>query len=166
MHGTIYLYLKTEDDLQRRCVPWMWRTFFLFVALYVGVTIYTLVEVPRATANFEDYPIFWVVAVLNLLAVANIPRAIHKGRPGYAFVSSCCVIAAFGFLFCAGIYPNLVPATDAAMSLTIYGTARSSPKTLRIMLIIAAIGMPFVLAYTTVIYWTFRGKVQLGEGAY
>ena len=29
-----------------------------------------------------------------------------------------------------------------------------------------AIGMPFVLAYTSVIYWTFRGKVQLGENSY
>jgi cytochrome d ubiquinol oxidase subunit II len=34
------------------------------------------------------------------------------------------------------------------------------------MLVIAAIGMPFVLAYTGIIYWTFRGKVRLGEGSY
>jgi cytochrome d ubiquinol oxidase subunit II len=34
------------------------------------------------------------------------------------------------------------------------------------MLIIAAVGMPFVLTYSAVIYWTFRGKVKLGEHSY
>ena len=49
--------------------------------------------------------------------------------------------------------------------MTIYNAA-SSPKTLTIMLIIAAVGMPFVLAYSGIIYWTFRGKVVLGEHSY
>jgi cytochrome d ubiquinol oxidase subunit II len=34
------------------------------------------------------------------------------------------------------------------------------------MLIIAAVGMPFVLAYTSIIYWTFRGRVELDEHSY
>ena len=49
--------------------------------------------------------------------------------------------------------------------LTMYN-ASSSPLTLTIGLIIVAIGFPFVLAYTGVIYWTFRGKVELGENSY
>jgi cytochrome d ubiquinol oxidase subunit II len=31
---------------------------------------------------------------------------------------------------------------------------------------IAFLGMPFVLAYTAVIYWVFRGKVELGSQSY
>ena len=46
-------------------------------------------------------------------------------------------------------------------SLTIYNAA-SSQKTLGIMLIVAAIGMPFVIAYTSVIYWVFRGRIAIG----
>ena len=34
------------------------------------------------------------------------------------------------------------------------------------MLIIAIIGMPIVLTYTAIIYWTFRGKVELGKFSY
>lgn len=49
--------------------------------------------------------------------------------------------------------------------MTIFNAA-SSPKTLGIMLIIAAVGMPFVLTYSGVIYWTFRGKVKLGDHSY
>jgi cytochrome bd-type quinol oxidase subunit 2 len=28
------------------------------------------------------------------------------------------------------------------------------------------IGMPFVLTYTVVVYWVFRGKVELGKFSY
>ena len=54
---------------------------------------------------------------------------------------------------------------DPAHSLTIYNAA-SSPKTLGIMLTIAAIGVPVVLAYTVSIYWIFRGKVKLDRMSY
>jgi len=82
MHGTIYLYLKTEGDLQRRIHGWMWKTFGIFLVFYLFVTIFTLVDVPLATRNFRAHPWVWIVVVLNILAIANIPRAIHLGRPG------------------------------------------------------------------------------------
>ena len=59
----------------------------------------------------------------------------------------------------------MTASNDPANSVTIFSAA-SSPKTLTIMLIIAAVGMPFVLAYTAVIYWTFRGKVRLDDHSY
>ena len=39
-------------------------------------------------------------------------------------------------------------------------------KTLQIMLIIAGLGVPLVLAYTASIYWIFRGKVKLDASSY
>jgi cytochrome d ubiquinol oxidase subunit II len=64
------------------------------------------------------------------------------------------------------LFPNLVTsAPNPDNSLTIYSAA-SSQKTLGIMLIFAAIGMPFVIAYTTIIYWVFRGRVAVGSGDY
>jgi len=134
--------------------------------LYVLVTMFTLVEVPAAVENFRRSPWLWVVPVLNVLAIANIPRALYQGRPFYAFVSSCCSIAAFVFLFAAALFPNMVRAAgDGAGSLTIY-TAASSPKTLTLGLLFVLFGMPCVLAYTFVIYWTFRGKVRIGDHSY
>jgi cytochrome d ubiquinol oxidase subunit II len=53
----------------------------------------------------------------------------------------------------------------AEHSLTIYNAA-SSVKTHTIMLIIAFIGMPIVIAYTFSIYWIFRGKVKLDASSY
>lgn len=166
MHGSIYLNLKTEGELQQRTQGWMWRSFGVFLAQYLFCTIYSLVEVPTAAASLRGMPLVWGAVALNVLAVANIPRAIYQGRPGTAFVSSAATIAALVLLFGVALFPNLiVSSTDPAWSLTIYNAA-SSAKTLGIMQVIAFLGMPFVLAYTAVIYWVFRGKVQLGKFSY
>jgi cytochrome d ubiquinol oxidase subunit II len=166
MHGSIYLYLKTEGELQRRVHGWMWRTFGFFLVLYMFTTIYTLATMPRAIRDFAAMPWAWAVVVLNVLAIANIPRAIFQGRPLYAFISSSCTIAALTFLFGAALFPNLIVSTlNPGWSLTIYSAA-SSVKTLSIMRTIALLGMPFVAAYTGVVYWVFRGKVQLGRLGY
>jgi len=166
MHGSIFLYLKTEGALQQRVHGWMWRSFFAFLALYVAVSVATLLLVPHATQSFERWPAAWIVVVLNVLAVANIPRAIHLGRPGYAFVSSCCTVAALNFLFGMALFPNLlVSSLDPSFSLDIYNAA-ASQKTLGIMRTIVFIGLPFVAAYTATVYWVFRGKTKLDETSY
>jgi len=75
-------------------------------------------------------------------------------------------MAALLALFGIGMFPNLIFSNpDAANSLNIYNAA-SSPKTLKIMLIIALMGMPMVIAYTVSIYWIFRGKVKIDAHSY
>lgn len=165
MHGAIFLYLKTEGELQARLKRWMWGTFFGFLVMYAATTLTTLFVVPHATHNFEEYPIAWVVVLLNVLAVANIPRAISQERPLYAFISSSCTLAALIFLFGVALFPHLIVSHDPMWSLTIYN-ASSSEGTLGLMQIIAFIGAPMVFAYTGIIYWVFRGKVKLGKFSY
>lgn len=167
MHGTIYLFLKLPDGSARQTVQgWMWHTWGIFLVLYLLGTIYTLIAVPRATANFGRFP--WAVlgVLTSVLAIANIPRAVYQSKPIEAFASSTLVILSLVFLFSIALFPNLVTASNnTGNSLTVY-TAASSGGTLWTMLIIALIGMPFVLTYTAVVYWTFRGRVQLGEHSY
>lgn len=166
MHGAIFLYLKTEGALQQKIERWIWHAFGVFMVLYILTTMFTLVKVPRAIANFEHNPWLWIVPVLNVLAIGNIPRAMYLKKPAYAFASSSATIAALGLLFAAALFPMLVPSSlDPSWSVTIFN-ARSSPKTLGIMLIVAAIGLPFVMSYTAVIYWVFRGKVKLDRTSY
>jgi cytochrome d ubiquinol oxidase subunit II len=165
MHGAIFLYLKTEGALQARIHGWMWRTFFLFLALYLLTTGLTLLWVPHALTNFARWPAAWIVVGLNILAVANIPRAIFHGNPAYAFLSSSCTVAALVFLFGMALFPNLVVSTGAGESLTVVN-ASSSEGTLGIMAIVAAIGTPLIATYTAIVYWVFRGKVELGKFSY
>jgi cytochrome d ubiquinol oxidase subunit II len=166
MHGAIYLFLKTDGAVRDRLGRWMWHTWGVFLVLYLLTTMLTLMRVPTATANFEHYPWAAVIVVLMVLAIANIPRCIFNEKYGQAFVSSTFIIVSLVGLLGLAVFPNLVMANnDPANSLTIYNAA-SSALTLKIGLIFALIGMPFVITYTGVIYWTFRGKVQLGENSY
>jgi cytochrome d ubiquinol oxidase subunit II len=166
MHGALFLYLKTPaGPFLDRLRNWMWHTWGVFLVLYILTTMYTLIAVPGAVPNFERFPWVALIVVVNVLAIANVPRAIYAGRPLQAFVSSCVTIVALIGLCAVALWPNLVTASNDPMnSLTVYRAA-SSEKTLWIMFVIALIGMPFVIAYTSVIYWTFRGKVEVEEEA-
>jgi cytochrome d ubiquinol oxidase subunit II len=167
MHGALYLYLKApRGELHQRIGRWIWHTWGVFLVSYILTTMYTLVAVQRAVPNFEQAPWAAAVVVINVLAVANIPRTVHADKPGQAFFSSCVTIIALVTLFSIALWPNLVTArNNPEFSLTIYRAA-SSPKTLGIMLVIALIGMPLVLAYTAIVYWTFRRRVEIGPQSY
>jgi cytochrome d ubiquinol oxidase subunit II len=166
MHGAIYVTMKTEGELQAKIRGWINNSIILFVILYVTTTMATLIYYPQMTSHFINNPVLFGVAILNMLAIANIPREIHHGREFFAFLSSGASIASLLLLFAIGIFPNIITSNpNPEFSLTLYN-ASSSQKTLKIMLIMAIIGIPFVLAYTTSIYWIFRGKVKLDSSSY
>jgi cytochrome d ubiquinol oxidase subunit II len=166
MHGAIYVAMKTEGELQAKIRGWINNTIIFFIICYVSTTMATLLYVPNMAANLKAYPLLFILPILNMLAIANIPREIHHGRDFRAFLSSCASMAALLALFGVGMFPNLILSDpNPEYSLTIYNAA-SSAKTLRIMLIIALIGMPLVIAYTSSIYWIFRGKVRVTESSY
>jgi cytochrome d ubiquinol oxidase subunit II len=166
MHGAIYVMLKTEGELHEIARGWINNTIIFFIICYGLTTMATLLYLPHMSQHIRDYPIFFVIPMLTMLAIANIPREIHHGRDFLAFLSSGAAMVGLMALVGVGIFPNLVLSRpNPELSLTIYNAA-SSPKTLTIMLIIAAIGVPIVLAYTSSIYYIFRGKVKLDAMSY
>lgn len=166
MHGAIYLVMKTEGALQRQARGWVQRAMISFIITYAVTTMATLLYVPHMGGHLKAHPALFVLPVLNMLAIANVPREIHHGREFRAFLSSCAAIAALLTLFGIGIFPHIVISRPwPEHSLTIYNAA-SSAKTLGLMLAIALLGLPLVVAYTVSIYWIFRGKVQLTAASY
>lgn len=165
MHGAIYTVLKTEGPLQSQIRGWVNNAIIFFIICYAMTTLATLIYLPQMLERFRDHPVFFTLPLLNVLAIANIPRETQLGREGRAFLSSCAAIIFLLALFGIGIYPNLIAADPVSNSLTIYQAA-SSETTLGIMLFVAVLGMPVVLAYTVSIYWIFRGKVELNELSY
>jgi len=166
MHGAIYALMKTDGPLHEKLRGWINHCIIFFIICYAVTTMATLLYVPHMAARVRANPWLFSIALANMLAIANIPREIHLGRDWRAFLSSCAAMIALMALFGLEMYPNLVLSNpDLANSLTIHSSA-SSPKTLGIMLTIALIGVPLVLAYTVSIYWIFRGKVQLDKMSY
>jgi cytochrome d ubiquinol oxidase subunit II len=166
MHGAIYGLMKTEGELHARLRSWINNTIIFFIICYAVTTMATLLYVPHMAARVRANPWLFSIALLNMLAIANIPREIHCGRDWRAFLSSCVAMAALMGLFGLEMYPNLVFSNpEPANSLNIHNAA-SSQKTLAIMLTLALTGVPLVLAYTASIYWIFRGKVKLDRMSY
>jgi cytochrome d ubiquinol oxidase subunit II len=166
MHGAIYARLKTDGELHARLRVWINNCIIFFIICYAITTMATLLYVPHMAARVRANPWLFSIALVNMLAIANIPREVHYGRDWRAFLSSCVAMVALMGLFGLEMYPNLILGNpDSVNSLTIYNAA-SSHKTLGIMLTIALIGVPMVLAYTVSVYWIFRGKVKLDKMSY
>ena len=165
MHGAMYLLLKTEGEAQQIVKGWVPNTIIFFLVCYATTTMATLIYRPEMTAAIKAQPVLFALPVLTMLAIANVPRAIHHMRFGEAFLSSSCAVLGLFGLVGVGMYPTLVNAWEPARQLTIYNAASSS-KTLGIMLIMAGIGVPLVLTYTISVYWIFRGQVKLDSTSY
>lgn len=167
MHGAIYLMLKTEGEFHEKMRRFVTPTIIFFIMCYAIATVATLIYMPHMAATIKERPIFFLVALINMFAIANIPREIYHGNDGRAFISSCLNIVCLLALFGIGTYPNVVRAINDPenLSLHIWNSA-SSVKTLEILLLIAIIGIPMVVTYTVSIYWVFRGKVKLDATSY
>ena len=134
--------------------------------MYAVTTMATLLYLPQMVEPFRARPLLFLVPVGSVLAIANIPREVHRGRELAAFLSSGAAIALLLALFGIGMFPELVHSRpDPALSMTAFNSA-SSPLTLRTMLIMAGVGMPLVVGYTFHIYRIFRGKVKLDSMSY
>ncbi|MGD9342459.1 MAG: cytochrome d ubiquinol oxidase subunit II, partial [Desulfuromonadales bacterium] len=162
MHGVIYLILKTSGEVNAWIRKWVKPSIIVFIVMYVLTTLATLAFVPHMAAPFKQNFWLYLVPIVTVLVIANIPREIYRDLEWRAFLSSSAAIALLMTLYGIGMFPELIHSTNPTTSLTAMN-ASSSPKTLQIMLIIAAIGMPLVIAYTATIYWIFRGKVELED---
>ena len=169
MHGAIYGLMKTEGALHEKLRSWAMNSIIFFVICAAITTMATLLYVPHMAERVRENPWLFSLALVNMLAIANIPREFYHGRDWLAFLSSCVTMITLMALFGLDQYPYMVysPYNPGGpdYSLTVYNAA-SSPETLKIMLIIACIGVPLVLAYTTCIYWIFRGKVKMDRMSY
>lgn len=166
MHGSIFLVLKTEGELQsklRKIVRAAVVAFSLLIAVHAAATICC---VPHATATLNQHPWLYSIAALAGLSVLAIIWFTHKRREGWAFLASCSTMGCMMALFGIAMFPDMVYSNpNPEHSITAYNGA-ATQYSLGVMTIIAAIGVPLVLIYSAAIYWIFRGKTKLDEMSY
>lgn len=165
-HGAIYLAMKTEDRLYTKLTILAKNFNIFFLVVFALTTLYTLLYIPHMSDKIRSNPANFIFPAVMLLAIANIPRQLKKGNYGYAFISSSVTIAALLVAVAVEVFPYLLYASNnPANSITI-DNAAASEKTMKILLLIAAIGTPLVGIYTSFVFWTFKGKVKLDETSY
>lgn len=166
MHGAAYLALKCEGTQRDRMRLWLSRCWIAFTALYVVLLIGTYFVAPFLLQGVPHSPVFITVLLVLMGGLVGIPVLSGSGKDGWAFVASAAAVFCTVALVGVCLFPRLTPSSlDLTHSLTIYN-ASSTPRTLKVMLIIALGGMPLVIGYSAVIYRVFKGPVVITEDSY
>jgi cytochrome bd ubiquinol oxidase subunit II len=162
--GTAWLVLKTEGALADRARRVQLVAIAVVAVAWVGSTLVALGDAKRLFDNFYT-PIAWVGPVVVFHSLAFLLRSNLRRQAAVGFIWSCLAIIGLAITAGTALYPNLLRSTGAGASLTV-SSAHSSNLTLSVMLVVAGLGMPIVIAYTSFIYWKFKGKVELDEASY
>jgi cytochrome bd ubiquinol oxidase subunit II len=152
LHGASFLALRTSGELRQRALRVGRRVGPLAAVAVTGFAVWT-----QATAG-GGAPLSppGVVAVLAALAAAWL---VGRGRDALAFAATAVTMAAVVVTIFVALYPRVMVSTlGSGNDLTITNTS-SSPYTLKVMTVTAAILFPVVLAYQGWTYWVFRRRV-------
>ena len=159
MHGALWLTMKAEGDLHRRVLSTANGLWPILLVIAVVFLIYSKV----ATSLFENYlahPVLFLFILLTVLFLLGIKVFLKKGSYCMAWISSALTIIGATFFGIIGLYPNMFPSSiHTSYSLTAHN-ASSSTLTLTIMLIVAIIFVPIVIAYQAWTYNMFQGKIS------
>jgi cytochrome d ubiquinol oxidase subunit II len=164
-HGSLYVAVKTDGELNRRTRSIALRAWPLQLILTIVGLVATSYVQPSVLDNYKHHAIGYLIPVVVFGSLGVMIYAIRKGLDKIAFVGSALYIVGMLVGAAFALYPVVLPAsTDPAYSLTIYNTA-AGHHGLTVGLTWWILGMVLALGYFTLLYRMFRGKVRLeGEG--
>jgi len=166
-HGALYVVIKGSGDLEERARGWVGPAGYVYLALFLIAVVVTVTTQRHLLDNYRAFPLLLAIPVAVLSFISGALFLHRNGESGRAFLCSSLSIAAIWAQVGAGLFPTMVPALgNPELSLTL-SNAASGELTLKVMLVIALLGVPLVIGYTAWVYWTFKGKVDVGhEGAH
>jgi len=157
VHGASFLGIKLEGDLKDRVKKLSGKIWIAVVVLTVIFLVWTYFATDILNNPGFDGLIPAILAAVALLAYGWFLR---QGKEGLTFICGGLVIILATVMVFSGLFPNLMISTlDPAYNLDIYN-ASSSPYTLKVITIVAAIFLPLILAYQGWTYWIFRKRLS------
>jgi cytochrome bd ubiquinol oxidase subunit II len=160
VHGSNYIAVKTEDDLNARSRRIARRFSFATILLTLLATPATFWVSPEMLRSFNERPYGYVLPLVALAGLAGMVYFDLRGQDREAFLSSSAYIVGMLTSTVFGVYPDVLPAVDPANSLTIQN-ASASTYGMTVGLVWWSIGIVLAAVYFTIIYRLFRGKVRL-----
>jgi cytochrome d ubiquinol oxidase subunit II len=172
-HGSLYVAVKTDGELNRRArttAQWAWPLQLILTILGLAATIYIR---PGVLDNYRQHAIGYAIPVIVFGSLAVMIYAMRQpsdaapdpGKEKLAFVASALYIVGMLVGAAFALYPVVLPAsTDPGRNLTIYNTA-AGQHGMAVGLTWWILGALLALAYFTLLFRMFKGKVHLeGEG--
>src|SRR6266536_2562532 len=141
LHGSLYLAVKTEEDLQKRARA-TGRVLSIFVLLLTIVSLPASIAArPDALEKYREYSVLFIVPIVVLLAIIGVSYFSRKEDDHKAFACSCLYLAFMLVGAAVALYPHLLPSSDNPSSDITIEKALSRPHTLHVGLIWWAFGM-------------------------
>lgn len=186
MHGAAWLQLKTDGPVAARARNLGSIAALLTLALYAlaGVALWLWIDGYKVTSaltmtgpsnpmlktaeltsgawfvNYVAHP--WLMAAPVLGFVGTLLALVGLRLRREVFTILCSALAIAGIILSVGasMFPFILPSSiDPRASLTVWDSS-SSHLTLFIMVVVAAIFIPLIVAYTSWVYKVLWGKVD------
>lgn len=155
VHGSLWLAIKTEGSLKERVANLsglLWNILVIMAVVFLIATWFST----RLYDNYLKMPALAIIPVGAVAALFATRLFISRKQWWNAWYASAAFIALVTLFGVTGLYPNLlVSSIDPAFSLTAFNSS-SSPLTLKIMLGVALVFVPIVIAYQIWVYWFFE----------
>ena len=165
VHGSNFIALKTDGDLNARSRTISRRFTYATVVLTVLATAFTFWVSPWILESFNERPYGYVLPLVAIAGLVGMILFNIRNDDRAAFLSSGAYIIGMLTSTVFGVYPRVLPAVDPANNLTIYN-ASASQYGMAVGLVWWSIGMVLAAVYFVVIYRLFRGKVRLEDEGY
>ncbi len=152
LHGALWLSIKSRGDLQTRALAtatFAWPVMLVLLVAFLALSaLYT-----RLFDNYLAMPALWLLPVLALAGLVGVRVMLRAGKLWLAWGCSAVFILGVTFFGVMGMFPGMIISSiDPAATITAFNGA-SSQLTLKIMLGVALVMVPIVLAYQ---FWTYR----------
>jgi len=159
LQGVTYAVMKTDGELRERAFR---AAKILVLVNFVTAIVYFI----TVAVTFQDilyHWLFYVAILCTLLWLTEAFFSIKKKNDSAPFWESSFAFIGLWLVVVAAHFPNLIRASnDQRLNITIYNSS-TGLQTLKLMSVIALIGMPVVIVYTIFVYRIFKGKTKLSE---
>ena len=159
VHGSIWLAIKVEGELRERgarMAARLWPVLLVVAVAFLGLTA----VVTDLYVNIGRWPVLGVFPLLSVAGLLGTRLFLAKRAWWKAWASSAATIGGATALGIAGLYPRLLPSSlDPNATLTAFNSA-SSHLTLSIMLGVALVFVPIIVAYQVWVYRHFTFTIS------
>jgi cytochrome d ubiquinol oxidase subunit II len=159
--GATWLIAKTEGPVAafgRRASQGLLAAVLVFVALVSLWTPFWFERIAERWFSAPNIYFLWPVPVVTAVIAWYVWRGLKREHDYGPFLGVVGLFLLSYLGLAISTYPYLVPPT-----LTIWDTA-AAPDSQMFTLIGVVFLLPIILGYFVFVFWTFRGKVRMGEG--
>ncbi|CCO22932.1 cytochrome d ubiquinol oxidase subunit II [Maridesulfovibrio hydrothermalis] len=157
-HGCLWLAVRTTGDINERAGNLATVIWPILVAVYVAFLVLTSIYT-KLLSNFLMYPALLLFLLIPIFSIVKVRTLISDRKWWKAWACSATLIVSTTLFGVIGLYPALLPSSiNPAYSVTIYNGS-SSQMTLKIMLTVALIMVPIIIAYQFWMHKVFATKI-------